>query len=83
MHELLSPDTPQQWKQYHDIRRQVLWESRGRYGVYDETHPDETKPGDYPLLLALQSEAIGVLRERDSKAAGPNLGPDNKTRYSS
>ena len=62
MYALIAPDTPQLWKHYHDIRRKVLWENRGRFGVYDETHPDEYKPGNYPLLLMLQSEAIGVVR---------------------
>ena len=70
MYELLTPDTPEQWQHYHGIRRTVLWESRGRFGVYDETHPDEHKPGNFPLLLMLQSEAIGVVRvDVDGKRA--------------
>jgi GNAT superfamily N-acetyltransferase len=62
VYDLRAPNTPQQWRYYHDIRRQVLWESRGRFGVYDEAHPDEYKPGNFPLLLTLAGEAIGVLR---------------------
>ena len=61
-HELYSPHTEEQWQQYHEIRRRVLWEARGRFGVYDETHPDEHKQGNFPLLLRFRSDAIGVIR---------------------
>lgn len=61
-YELESPRSQEQWRHYHDIRRRVLWENRGRFGVYDETHPDEHKPGTFPLLLVHRSEAIGVIR---------------------
>ena len=61
-YELDSPQTLEQWQQYHDLRRRVLWEARGRFGVYDETHPDEHKPGNFPMLFRYRSDAIGVIR---------------------
>ena len=61
-YELDSPQSLEQWQQYHDIRRRVLWEARGRFGVYDETHPDEHKPGNFPMLFRYRSNAIGVIR---------------------
>ena len=49
------------WRAYHDIRRRVLFEARGHSG-YDETHPDETAPGNYPKLLLWLGEPVGVVR---------------------
>ena len=48
-YSLRAPETREEWQQYHAIRRGVLWERRGHYGVYDENHPDEYKPGRYPF----------------------------------
>jgi GNAT superfamily N-acetyltransferase len=61
-YELESPHSQEQWQHYHDIRRRVLWEARGRFEVYDETHPDEHKPGNFPLLFRFRAKAIGVIR---------------------
>jgi GNAT superfamily N-acetyltransferase len=40
----------------------VLWEARGRFGVYDDTHPDEYKDGHFPKLLFVEGNPIGVIR---------------------
>jgi GNAT superfamily N-acetyltransferase len=61
-YDLRRPQTTEEWIQYHAIRRRVLWKRRGRYGVYDENHPDESLAGRYPLLFFHQGEAIGVIR---------------------
>ena len=61
-YELRSPESDSEWRAYHDIRRTVLWESRGRLGVYDESHPDEYKPNHFPKLLCLNDLPIGVIR---------------------
>jgi GNAT superfamily N-acetyltransferase len=61
-HSLRTPNNPDEWQQYHEIRRRVLWENRGLYGVYDDNHPDDRKHGNYPLLLVHEGEAIGVIR---------------------
>ena len=61
-HLLRAPETPDDWHQYHTIRRRVLWERRGKFGSYDENHPDEYKVGNYPLLLTCREAVIGVVR---------------------
>ena len=33
-HELIKVETPQDWESYHRIRREELFEARGRVGVY-------------------------------------------------
>jgi len=61
-YELKTPSGTEEWQAYHDIRRKVLFENRGRFGVYDESHPDERREGNHPLLLFLGGKAIGVIR---------------------
>jgi GNAT superfamily N-acetyltransferase len=59
---LRAPNTPDEWQAYHTIRREVLFETRGLIGVYNESHPDEHREDHYPLLLFLSDQAIGVIR---------------------
>ena len=59
---LVSPADPGSWRRYHEIRRHVLFEARGRFGIYDEDHPDERVPGHYPKLLLFRNDPVGVLR---------------------
>jgi GNAT superfamily N-acetyltransferase len=61
-YRLLSPTAAAEWSAYHAIRRQVLFEARGRFGVYDETHPDERAFGNHPKLLLFEGEPVGVVR---------------------
>lgn len=61
-HDLRTPRTPEEWDQYHAIRRRVLWESRGYYGVYDANRPDEYKSGHHPFLLMHRGVPVGVVR---------------------
>jgi N-acetylglutamate synthase-like GNAT family acetyltransferase len=61
-HKLSRPSTPEEWNAYHSIRRKVLFENRGRFGVYQEDHPDEFKENHNPLLLFFDGEAIGTVR---------------------
>lgn len=61
-YELRSPESESQWQAYHDIRRTVLWEARGNFGVYDDNHPDEYKPSHFPKLLFHDGVPIGVIR---------------------
>ena len=58
---LIRVSTAADWRSYHDIRRRELWDKRGLTG-YDASHPDEMKPGHYPLLLVCDDLAIGTLR---------------------
>src|SRR5689334_1775948 len=60
-HELRAPQSDREWRAFHDIRRQVLFENRGKID-YIENHPDDTKTGNYPLVLLFQGDIIGVVR---------------------
>lgn len=57
--------TQEEWDAYHRIRREELFEARGRLGVYDATHPDEYKAGNTPLLL--KKNGLGVATTRLDK----------------
>ena len=61
-HELVTSIDPAEWRAYHDIRRRVLFEARGQFGVYDERRPDEKAPGHHPKLLLYRGDPVGVIR---------------------
>ena len=59
--EIRAPETDEEWRAFHEIRRKVLFENRGK-NDYLENHPDDMKVGNYPLILLFQGEIIGVVR---------------------
>ena len=61
-YSLRAPANDEEWRTYHAIRRRVLFENRGLFGVYNETHPDEFARGNHPMLLLHGGESIGVIR---------------------
>jgi uncharacterized protein (TIGR00725 family) len=61
-YDFIAPGDVAEWRAYHDIRRSVLFEARGQFGVYDETRPDETAPGHHPRLLLHRGDPVGVIR---------------------
>jgi len=61
-HNLRRPRNDDEWRAYHAIRRQVLFENRGCVGMYNENHPDELEPGNHPLILVHGHVPIGVIR---------------------
>src|SRR4051812_30744045 len=61
-HELRRPATDAEWALYHTIRREVLFERRGKGADYDPNRPDETRLGNNPLVLWAGNEAVGVIR---------------------
>jgi N-acetylglutamate synthase-like GNAT family acetyltransferase len=63
-YELIDVTTESDWREYHSLRRRVLWEQRGLTG-YDETHADEYKTAHHPLLLKLFGRGIGTARLDD------------------
>jgi GNAT superfamily N-acetyltransferase len=61
-YELVSPSDAGTWQVYHAIRREVLFEARGLFGVYDENRPDERAPGNHSKLLLVRGAPVGVIR---------------------
>jgi N-acetylglutamate synthase-like GNAT family acetyltransferase len=60
-YELIEVRTERDWREYHSIRRRVLWERRGRTN-YDDNHADEYSVANHPLLLRWTGRAIGTVR---------------------
>jgi GNAT superfamily N-acetyltransferase len=61
-YQLVSPADADAWRVYHDIRRDVLFEARGQFGVYDEHHPDDRAAGHHAKLLLHRGDPVGVIR---------------------
>lgn len=55
-------NTPEEWEAYHLIRRQELFEARGRIGIYDANRPEEHAESNFPLLLTLNGHGIATTR---------------------
>jgi GNAT superfamily N-acetyltransferase len=61
-YELSVVTTPEEWEQYHFIRRTELFEPRADAPVYDPNDADEFLPGRFPLLLKLNRRGIATTR---------------------
>jgi len=61
-HELRTPRDAEEWREFHAIRRKVLFENRGKNEAYIENHPDDSLAGNHPLVLVFGDEVVGVLR---------------------
>jgi GNAT superfamily N-acetyltransferase len=61
-YELAVVTRPDDWETYHSIRRVVLFEARGRIGVYDPDRADERAPDHFPLLLKWNGCGIATTR---------------------
>jgi len=59
--QLLQVQDEESWRAYHLIRRQVLYELRGKSG-YDDMHPDEFRLGHFPLLFHQDGTPVGTVR---------------------
>ncbi|HKW12656.1 MAG TPA: GNAT family N-acetyltransferase [Gemmatimonadaceae bacterium] len=59
---LREPLTDAEWEDYHTLRRTILFERRGQFGVYNASHGDERAPGNHPFLFLLEGEAAGTIR---------------------
>jgi N-acetylglutamate synthase-like GNAT family acetyltransferase len=60
-YQLVRVTTESDWREYHALRRHVLWEARGRSG-YDDARPAEYVATNTPLLLKLNGRPIGTVR---------------------
>jgi GNAT superfamily N-acetyltransferase len=61
-YELRRPRSDEEWRAFHALRRRVLFENRGKGESYVENHPDDSQPGNHPLVLLYREEIIGVMR---------------------
>ena len=44
-YRMLPVSTPGHWRLYHDMRRRILWENRGKFGVYEKCGYSSVVPG--------------------------------------
>lgn len=63
-YQLVKVASEDDWRDYHALRRHVLWEARGQTG-YDETRPEEHFASNHPLLLKRHHRPIGTTRLDD------------------
>jgi len=61
-YELRPPASHEEWGVFHEIRRKVLFENRGKGEGYIENHPDDSIRGNHPLVLICDGSIIGVVR---------------------
>ena len=61
-YNLQQLETEEDWVSYHDIRRTILFEGRGHFGIYDPNHPDDRKQDHYPFLFLYHNQPIGTVR---------------------
>ncbi|MET3898644.1 N-acetylglutamate synthase-like GNAT family acetyltransferase [Devosia sp. UYZn731] len=59
---LIEVSEPADWQAYHAIRRQELFEARGRHGMYDENYPGERGANMHHYLLKLDGRPLGTTR---------------------
>ncbi|HKW46735.1 MAG TPA: GNAT family N-acetyltransferase [Gemmatimonadaceae bacterium] len=59
---LRAPQSDSEWAEYHRLRRTILFERRGRFAVYDPTHPDEHRADNHPFLLFIDDMPVGTVR---------------------
>lgn len=59
---LRRPRTDAEWAEYHGLRRTILFERRGRFGVYDANHADEHRAANHPFLFFVDDAAAGTIR---------------------
>lgn len=61
-YELVEVNDPQDWSDFHAVRRAELFEAKGRFGIYNDQHPDDYANFAHPLLLKVDGRAIGTVR---------------------
>ena len=59
---LRQPIAETEWNAYHELRRTILFERRGRHGVYDAGHADEHAAGNHPFLFWSDGQPAGTIR---------------------
>ncbi len=71
-YQLIKAESEQDWLSYHEIRRTILFEDRGRIGIYNANHPDEANPYNHSLLLKFNNYAY-VTTRLDNRKDGTGI----------
>ena len=61
-YELIEVSDPADWAAYHAIRRQELFEAKGRHGIYNPDYPGERLPNMHHYLLKFDGKPLGTTR---------------------
>ncbi len=65
-YKLVKVSTESDWREYHSLRRRVLWEGRGRNG-YDDRHADEylfsNHHCSYDWMCAQSEQLVSTISE--------------------
>lgn len=61
-YELIDVREPADWRDFHAIRRRELFEARGRFGIYNDQHPDDVADFARPYLLKVDGQSVGTMR---------------------
>lgn len=61
-HALVEVSAPDDWLAYHAIRRVELFENKGRFGIYDDRHPDDMASAAHPYLFKVDERPVGTTR---------------------
>lgn len=61
-YELVAVSGHQDWAAFHAIRRVELFEAKGRFGIYNDQHPDDHADFAVPFLLKLDGRPLGTTR---------------------
>lgn len=58
-YNFVTVDTDLQWKEYHHIRRDELFDNSPSY---QEDHEDEFKPENTPMLMLMDNNPVATVR---------------------
>lgn len=61
-HELVAVSDSSDWAAFHAIRRVELFEAKGRFGIYNDQHPDDHADFAHPFLLKVDGLSVGTVR---------------------
>jgi GNAT superfamily N-acetyltransferase len=61
-YELVKVAKPQDWADFHAIRRTELFEAKGRFGIYNDRHPHDLADWAHPFLLKADGKPLGTTR---------------------
>jgi len=61
-YDLVQVSKAQDWADFHAIRRIELFEAKGRFGIYNDRHPDDCADFAHPYLLKRAGMPVGTTR---------------------